>query len=235
MISRIVSHPKNTMLIIFDVDGTLIGGEAFDWRCFNDAFASASGITIGPNDWMELEEVTARSLVHHVLSDHPLKRIQQLETRIARAFLKNLQAADTQNQSVFQTTRGTSELLEFLQSDSRFDIAIATGDWIDSISFKLESAGITIAHFPHATASDARKRADIIRLAAQRANRPLSESIYVGDGPWDLKACRELDIPFIGTGSRVAELAQAGAQWTLPALGIEPFLKILDQIQNKSA
>jgi len=121
------------MLIIFDVDGTLIGGEAFDWKCFNDAFASASGIAI--------------------------------------------------------------------------------------------------KQFPHATSSDARRRADIIRLAAQRANRPLSESIYVGDGPWDLNACRELNIPFIGTGSRVKALVEAGAQWTLPTLHTEPFLEIINQIQ----
>ncbi|MDE0767472.1 MAG: HAD hydrolase-like protein [Opitutaceae bacterium] len=219
------------MLIIFDVDGTLIGGEAFDWKCFNNAFASASGIAIGPNDWMELEEVTARSFVHHVLSEHSPERIQQLETHIADTFLKNLQAASNQNQKPFQSTPGSLELLEFLNNHSQYQVAIATGDWLDSITFKLQSAGIAIKQFPHATSSDARRRADIIRLAAQRANRPLSESIYVGDGPWDLKACRELNIPFIGTGSRVEALVEAGAQWTLPTLHTEPFLEMISQIQ----
>ncbi len=220
------------MLIIFDVDGTLIGGEPFDWKCFNDAFSSETGRTIGDDEWMELEEVTARSLVYHVLSEHPPARIRHLETCIAKAFLKNLQETNERNQNAFQIAPGTTRLLDRLQNDDRFEVGIATGDWLESITFKLDQAGIAIEQYPHATASDARKRADIIALAAQRAGRSIDEVVYVGDGVWDLKACRELDIPFIGTGARTEALTNAGARWTLPILDTIPFLDILEEIQE---
>lgn len=223
------------MLIIFDVDGTLIGGEAFDWKCFNDAFETVTGKAVSHDFWLNIEEVTARAVVHQALSEYSHSRRNELENRVGQAFLENLQAAHQDNPSAFRTPAETIDLLEHLKQDERFDVGIATGDWFDSIAYKLKAASIDLEDFPHATASDTRKRADIIRLAAQRAGRSVDEVIYVGDGVWDLKACRELDIPFIGTGNRSELLIEAGARWTLPILDTEPFLEIIGKIQARRA
>ena len=69
-----------------------------------------------------------------------------------------------------------------------------------------------------ATCSDHPRRSEIIRLAAQRAGRSLSDAIYIGDGVWDLRACRELGVRFIGTGSRLHLLKKAGAEHTAEVL-----------------
>jgi len=69
-----------------------------------------------------------------------------------------------------------------------------------------------------ATSSDAPRRSDIIRLAAQRAGRSLSDVVYVGDGVWDLKASGDLGIGFIGTGSRLNRLKEAGAEHMIEIL-----------------
>ncbi len=221
------------MLIVFDVDGTLIGGEAFDWKCFNDAFETVSGRSMTDAFWQSIDEVTAKAVVHYALSEYPETRRNELEAQISDAFLANLKADHARDPSAFHAESTTIELLAALQSSDCYDAAIATGDWLPSISFKLSRSGIDLKTLPHATASDRYARADIIRLAAERAGRRIEEVVYVGDGPWDLRACRQLDIPFIGTGARTERLHQAGAEWILPKLETEPFLEIIDRIQGK--
>jgi HAD superfamily hydrolase (TIGR01549 family) len=221
------------MLIVFDVDGTLIGGEAFDWKCFNDAFEAVSGKSMTDAFWQSIDEVTAKAVVHIALAEFPEAERDELEQRISRTFLENLQADHASNSDAFQAAPETIDLINTLQSSDQYDMAIATGDWLPSISFKLSKSGIDLNAIPHATASERYARADIIRLAAERAKGNLEKTIYVGDGVWDLRACRQLGIPFIGTGARTERLYQAGAKWILPKLDTEPFLEILDQIQKQ--
>ena len=51
--------------------------------------------------------------------------------------------------------------------------------------------------------------------------------IYVGDGVWDFKACCELGVRFIGTGTRPHLLKAAGAKHILEMLGETLFLSTL--------
>ncbi len=75
-----------------------------------------------------------------------------------------------------------------------------------------------------ATSSDCSRRSEIIQLAARRAGRSLAEVIYVGDGVWDFKACCELGVPFVGTGTRPHLLKAAGAKHILELLEETLFL-----------
>lgn len=54
-------------MIIFDVDGTLIGGERTDWQCFDEAFKEAAGFELTPSFFYSLNEVTAKAIVHQAL------------------------------------------------------------------------------------------------------------------------------------------------------------------------
>jgi phosphoglycolate phosphatase-like HAD superfamily hydrolase len=92
------------------------------------------------------------------------------------------------------------------------NVAIATGDWHSTITFKLSAAGLDVTRFPMATSSEARERSEIIKLAAQRSGRSLADVVYVGDGVWDLLACRKLGVRFVGTGTRTQQLKEVGAK-----------------------
>jgi len=50
------------MLIIFDVDGTLIGGETWDWRCLDEAIESVLGFRPDGEFFRSLTEITAQAL-----------------------------------------------------------------------------------------------------------------------------------------------------------------------------
>jgi phosphoglycolate phosphatase-like HAD superfamily hydrolase len=73
--------------------------------------------------------------------------------------------------------------------------------------------------FPAASADDAEARLEIVELAIDRAitrfglDRP-DGIVYVGDGVWDARACRQLGVPIIGVadGARAEELRAEGAR-----------------------
>ncbi len=203
------------MLIIFDVDGTLIGGETQDWACFDDAIAEVAGFTPTSAFFNSLPEITAQAIAEASVSAANRELCAGSEDRIREGYLRRLREAHSRDPRTFPARNGTLALLSHLDSLAGVHVAIATGCWHATSSFKLAAAGIDGSAYPMATSSDTTRRSEIIRLAAQRAGRPLSEAVYVGDGIWDLKASQALGINFIGTGARLDRLKEAGAKHTV--------------------
>ena len=218
------------MLVVFDVDGTLIDGEEYDWKSFNDAFTEVTGRSFSIEFWKSLDEVTASAIVRQGLSDLPENEQEELELKVRDRCLENLRDERERNPNAFGSSRETRQLLENLQLHESIDLAIATGDWLETIRFKLKAADISLESFVHATSSDHPVRSNIIQLAAERSRRDLQDTIYVGDGVWDIRACRILGIPFIGTGQRIEALREAGAQWILEELETEALMEVIERM-----
>jgi phosphoglycolate phosphatase-like HAD superfamily hydrolase len=215
---RELPQSTNFMLIVFDVDGTLIGGEAQDWDCFDRAIETVVGFAPTQEFFDSLPEITAQAIAEASIRAVNKELGLGLEERIRDEYLRRLRLVHSSDPQAFQPRAGVVEFLSRLRSVPGVGVAIATGDWQATISFKLAASGIDVSGFPIATCSDHRRRTEIIRLAAQRAGQSLSDAIYVGDGVWDLRACRDLGVRFIGTGSRLHLLKQAGAEYTIEVL-----------------
>jgi len=218
------------MLIIFDVDGTLIGGEAADWLSFDTAIESVLNFSADEAFFVGLPEITAQSIAEAAVRASGAEPGNGLEQRIQEGYFRGLQDAHGANPQAFQARPGVMELLKHLAAMPGVKVALATGDWHPTITFKLAAAGIDISAFSLATSSDTPRRPDIIRLAAERAGMPLSQAVYVGDGPWDMRACRELEIPFIGTGERTHRLTENGARHVLEPLEPTAFVALLQEL-----
>jgi len=54
-------------MIVFDADGTLIGGESTDWTSFDAAFEEVAGFALDDAFFESIEEVTAQAIVHQAL------------------------------------------------------------------------------------------------------------------------------------------------------------------------
>jgi len=217
------------MLIIFDVDGTLIGGEPADWLAFDQAIESVLGYSVDEAFFLGLPEITAQSIAEAAVRASGAPCGNGLEERIRDEYFRGLRLAHDSDPLTFQSRSGVRELLQDLTTMPGIQVALATGDWHPTISFKLAAAGIDISSFPLATSSDTPRRPDIIRLAAARAGL-LSRAVYVGDGVWDLRACRELKIDFIGTGEKGHRLRESGIEQFLEPLETEAFLGILQTL-----
>lgn len=62
------------MLIIFDVDGTLVDANEIDTRCFDDAFLATTGVPLPGDRWNQISEFTARAIVREALQEWPEER-----------------------------------------------------------------------------------------------------------------------------------------------------------------
>ncbi|GAB5562598.1 MAG: HAD family hydrolase [Synoicihabitans sp.] len=224
-----MSFSSSKPLIIFDVDGTLLGGESYDWSSFEDAFLEVTGAPFEAGFFDRITEVNATAIVEQARPDLEGAELESVITAVAEGYRRRLADEIAAHPEAFPATAGACELLPKL-GELGYDRAIATGDWKNSIALKLDAAGIPWRGLPMATSSDRNTRAQIISLAAERANRPVNEAIYVGDGLWDLRATASLGIPFIGTGAKHARLEAAGAEFVVPDLSPAPFLETLDHI-----
>jgi len=224
-----MSSPSAKPLMIFDVDGTLLGGESYDWSSFEDAFLEVTGTPFEKGFFDRITEVNATSIVQQARPDLSDTQLEATITAVADGYRRRLAAEIDVHPEAFPATAGACELLPQLK-ELGYGCAIATGDWKDSIALKLNAAGIPWQDLPMATSSDRDTRAQIISLAAERANRSTNEAIYVGDGLWDLRATKALGIPFIGTGAKHARLAEAGAKWVVRDLQPDSFLQTLTHV-----
>jgi phosphoglycolate phosphatase-like HAD superfamily hydrolase len=100
---------------------------------------------------------------------------------------------------------GAAAFLERLRGHPDWRIAVATGNFSRLALHKFRHAGITGFDLPMATADDAPRRSDLIRLAVARAQdewavASFAHVVSIGDAPWDLRTARELQMPFVAVG-----------------------------------
>lgn len=218
------------MLIVFDVDGTLIGGEEQDWPSFDAALFEVFGFHPDADFWAGMHEITGRAIIRRLAEVTGVAWDEGVEERVRQLYVRNLRKASPFKGSVFHPKPGAVEILELLRRTPVFDVAIATGDFKESSQFKLASAGLDIRGIPYASSSDAGVRSEIISTAVERAGYRIVDAVYVGDGPWDFRACQQLEIPFVGTGRRTDRLVEMGTAYIAKDLQPSTLLPVLQQI-----
>src|SRR6266481_6035144 len=102
-------------MMVFDVDGTLIGGEAADWASFGGAFEEVAGFILDAAFFARTEEITAQAIVHQALENFPLEKRKQMEAAVREGYLRRLKRAHELDPASFQALEGTLALLEELK------------------------------------------------------------------------------------------------------------------------
>lgn len=218
------------MLIIFDIDGTLCDTREVDARCHVEAFEAVTGRSLASVDWSLYPEATSAAIVHELLAELGVTDAGAAEQRILDEFVTRLESEARRKPALFRPSYGALPLFEDLRRGEDHKVAIATGDWHDSARLKLRLSGFNADDVPFASSSDTRRRADIISLAARRAGGAVSEAVYVGDGLWDIKAARELNMRFIGVGTGHELLRRHGASRVLASFADRSlFFSLLDE------
>jgi phosphoglycolate phosphatase-like HAD superfamily hydrolase len=207
-------------LVIFDIDGTLTQTMKADEECFVRSLAEVCGFRDVDTDWSRYKHATDSGIFHEIHEVRMRRPPSPIEiSRFRRHFVGLL--AQVSSGAPFVPITGAPVVLSRLAVSSEHRVALATGAWRDSARLKMRSAGLRYDDYPAASSDDASDRESIIRLSMQRAAERygrFGHTIYVGDGVWDARACRNLGIPFVGIAAdcRAARLCAEGAICVFP-------------------
>jgi phosphoglycolate phosphatase-like HAD superfamily hydrolase len=191
-------------LVMFDIDGTLTETMKVDEECFVRSCTDVFGFVDIDTDWSHYLHTTDSGIFDAVFTSRIGRPPTEQETlRFRQHFIQLLAAASSQ--CPFVPVAGADSLLPQLSQGGSNRVSLATGGWRDSARLNMASAGMCFDDHPAASADDACDRESIIRLSKQRAAERYGQSflstVYVGDGVWDARACRNVGIPFIGIGT----------------------------------
>ncbi|MEL6560802.1 MAG: HAD hydrolase-like protein [Bacteroidota bacterium] len=187
-------------LIVFDIDGTVVDSVKADDECFIKTFSDLHQIDLGNANWNDFNNVTDSGLTDEIFQKHKNRKPTEAEVATIKSHFKDL---------LFSRKREFSEIpyavsfIETIAQNPEFVIAFATGGWQATARLKCAAAGFELSEYLHKTSDDHYNRGEIIRLAIKSAFeihhvKQFESVIYFGDGLWDFKTCKELDIDMIG-------------------------------------
>ena len=205
-------------LVIFDVDGTLVGSYELEGDCFVAAFDDAFGITGIDRDWARYDHVTDPGIAAQIIRERKGREPRADElARLLAAFRVRLAEAAGRD-GAFAAIQGAAGLIAALRARADWALALATGAWREAALLKIGRSGLDVHGLPAAYGEDGPSRQGIVsaaiaRARAQAGGDEFGHIVCVGDGVWDVQTATSLGLPCIGigTGERAERLGTAGA------------------------
>jgi phosphoglycolate phosphatase-like HAD superfamily hydrolase len=209
-------------LVLFDIDGTLTQSQSIDTEIYLRSLSAVFGFARVNPDWSTYRHTTDSGILHELCVSRLGRAPTGAESAAFRAHF--VDAIETEAaREPFRQIDGAGAVLNWLVRSCSCCIALATGGWGSSARCKMYSAGMEYDAFASASADDALSRPSIMQIAIDRAisrhgGRRPDTIVYVGDGIWDARACRQLRVPLIGiaTGTQADVLRAGGACEVLP-------------------
>jgi phosphoglycolate phosphatase-like HAD superfamily hydrolase len=194
-------------LVIFDIDGTLTDTNKVDLDCYyralEDEFQVPRTAKLAIDHDLVTDTGFAIASFRHAHGRNPDdEAIRELKLR----FMFHLRQSFDAEPSVIREVKGAATMMEWLKADENWCVAIATGCWLESATFKLENAKLFDTSLPIATCDDSPRRSEIVSCAVQRSLSHYKQTSFdrivaVGDRPWDLHVAGLLRHAFIGVES----------------------------------
>ncbi len=207
-------------LVIFDIDGTLTKTTQVDDQCFVQSFVDELGIADLDTNWARYPTVCDSGITQHIFRTHLGRMPSAMElARLQRRFVALLEHAYEHEPQLFVEVPGAGAVIKNLRQHADWAVAIASGGWQASAVFKLSKAGIAVDGLPAAFADHGITREVILATALVMARHTyqqqhFSRIAYIGDGVWDVRTARHLNLDFVGvaSGNHEAVLRAEGAR-----------------------
>jgi phosphoglycolate phosphatase len=225
------------LLLLFDVDGTLVGGAAEEHsRALRTALQEIHGVNpdtpglgIDPAGRTDNEIARLLLLEAGVGADRIDRRRHDVREACCRIYAELCPPSLAD-----KVLPGVPELLTWLETEPSVRLSLVTGNFEPVARLKLNRAGLG-AHFPHGQGgfgSDSEDRTDLPPIARKRAGvdgvaHARGDTIVIGDTPRDIICARadEVRVLAVATGPYgVDELADADGV-AAGASGLRPLIE----------
>jgi len=219
-------------LILFDIDGTLLGTDGAGRRALERALVAEVG-TAGPIDTYRLDGKTDPQIVSDLLAlaGHAGAGDEALTAAVCRRYIEVLEDELGRSPGTIRLLPGVGELLGALaphESAGRALVGLLTGNLVPGATLKLRAAGIDPARFAvGAYGSDSGRRSDLPAIAARRAAERTGRRFFgrdvviVGDTPADVACGRPIGASSVAVATGyydVAALRASGATHVFASL-----------------
>jgi phosphoglycolate phosphatase-like HAD superfamily hydrolase len=206
-----------SMLCLFDIDGTLIGGDGSGRRAFDRACLDVMGI-VGALDHVRLDGMTDPLILDLVFAKHHGRRPTEREAHlILDTYLRHLEGEVAAG--LYHIKPAVNETLDHLDK-RQATVGLATGNLEAGARIKLQRGQLWQRFAFGGYGSDAAERAELVRVGIARGQKLAGRSFtreqifVIGDTPRDIAAAHAAGATAIAvaTGSfAVDELRAAGA------------------------
>lgn len=190
------------ILVIFDVDGTLVYSDKVDSKCFATTYQAVYGLPFPTIDWSKYPHVSDTTIFKTVIQEH-FNRIPDAEEEenFRQQFVANIIENRKNKPAAFNEVPYAKKTIDQLLADDRFVIGVATGGWKAPAIVKLNFVGIPANRLIITGADGKETREDIIKETIQKAEKAhgkFQKIVYVGDAIWDFTTTQNMGIPLIG-------------------------------------
>lgn len=224
------------ILLLFDIDGTLIstGGKAF--AALAEAFLQVVGKKAPVNGFSpagKTDPQIFRQLLERAAIPPGEELLSQLQATYLEMLPKHLRRENVRN------LPGVDALLASLAQDPRVALGLLTGNLLPGARHKLELAGLWHFFPVGAFGSDHPDRDQLLPFAVRRAEShfqqafPFPQVVVVGDTPADVRCAHVWGAKVVavaGNTTSPAALARANADAIIPSLMPELFLPVLEAL-----
>ncbi|HMP68210.1 MAG TPA: HAD hydrolase-like protein [Pirellulaceae bacterium] len=212
------------ILVLFDIDGTLVDLHGAGRRAFTMAIAE----TFGWNDsldYISFAGATDLDVLRQICKQHGYTCTPSDEHRFFVNLPKHLQRAT--DSSSLTILPGVIDLVARLSDDPGYLVGLVTGNIEPCAKIKLEVAGIHGSFLIGAFGHEHADRMEIARLALARAqakvgkDRFLGQRFLIGDTPADIQAAHTIGAKAIAVATghySIDDLRQANANLAVSGL-----------------
>lgn len=212
------------ILVLFDVDGTLVYSDKRDSRSFAQTYKQVYGRAFPSIDWSTFPHVTDDTIFRTAIRRQFEREVEVGEmATFQEQYLQRLHQNRRQAPQHYREIPGARRMMEQLYATAGFQVAVATGGWAAPARIKLRHVGIDPDGMV-LTGGDAKTtREEILQQSIDQVQGtfPVEKVVYVGDAIWDVRTTRKMGLQFVGVRYRNDRevLQQAGARHVIQDFG----------------